>query len=230
MKKLSLVFVIAALSLPTFAASKKPKTLEEKLDSLNLPVNEGPASIAKEKLYSVQRRLSPLTNRHEVTFDMGTNLNVDGHLRSQQLGGAYHYHFNDKWSIGFGGYKVFNELTEPGRNLLERDFIAPNKDFAKHQFEAFASYNLFYGKFRIGADNIYYFDQYITLAGGSIGLSSGSSPLFAPEVGIALWLGKNASVRAGVRNEFYEEVTVIGTEINHNVLAYLKIGYLFGDR
>jgi len=228
MKTIQLLTCFFVLLFSATGALGKTKSLEEKLDSLNLPVNEGPRSIAKEKLYSVQKRLSSLTSRHELTLDMATNLNVDGHLRSQQLGGAYHYHFTDKWSMGIGGYKIFNELTDAGDQLLEKKFIAPNKDFARHQAELFVSYNIFYGKFRIGANSIFYFDQYFTLGAGMVGLRSGDTPMLAPDLGLALWLGKNLSIRSGVRNELYNETTVLGKDLTHNVLAYLKVGYLFG--
>jgi outer membrane beta-barrel protein len=207
---------------------EKDVNLEKELESLNMPINQGPAAASLEKLYSVQNRYLPLTNKHEITVNFGKNLNAGGLLNSQQVGGSYRYHLNDRFSFGVQGYKVFNEVSSDGELVMSTGRILVPEDYVSQQLEAFTSFNVFYGKFRLGLNRVFYFDQYIALGAGMAELESGNTPMISPDIGIALWLGKSGSVRFGIRNELYNKQTLDGEELNHNVVAHLSIGYLFG--
>ena len=203
--------------------------LEEKLEALNMPGNRPPQAVNTDKLYSFQTRYSPLGNRHELALDLGKNLTINGLLRSHQVGGTYRYHFSDKWAVLLTGSKVFNELSPSGELLLSRDDILPDKDYMRYQAGAAVEYNLFYGKFRLSMDQVFYFDQYWSLGAGAVGLRSGTTNVVNLDGGLAFWLGKRGSVRLGLKNDFYQEQTLSGKDFNHNLVAYFSVGYFFGS-
>lgn len=209
---------------------EKDVNLEKELESLNMPVNQGPANASIENLYSVQTRLMPLTRKHEITLNVGKNMNAGGLLNSEQIGGTYRYHVNDKFSFGVGGYKVFNEISTDGKDVLRAGRIVNPKDYVSQQYEAHVSYNLFYGKFRLGLNRVFYFDQYLSLGAGIAELASGNTQMISPEIGLAFWMGTMGSIRLGVRNELYNEQTLDGESLNHNLVTYLGIGILFGGK
>lgn len=209
---------------------EKDVNLEKELESLNMPINEGPANASIDNLYSVQTRFLPLTKKHELTLNVGKNLNAGGLLNSEQVGGTYRYHINDKFSFGVGGYKVFNEISTDGKDVLRAGRLVNPKDYVIQQYEASVSYNVFYGKFRLGLNRVFYFDQYISLGAGVAELASGNTQMISPEIGLAFWLGKMGSIRLGLRNELYNEQTLDGESLNHNMVSYLGIGILFGGK
>ena len=166
--------------------------LEKRLEALHMPDNKPPRILNTDKLYSFHNRYSPLSRRHEISIAVGRNLTIDGFLNSNQIGGAYRYHFNDRWALALNINKVFNEFSSSGDTLLGRDSILPDKDFLKFQADAAMEYNLFYGKFRFGMDQVFYFDQYVAFGLGVADLRRGTSPLVMADIGFAFWMGKTA--------------------------------------
>lgn len=243
MRKL-LVLLAFVLAAPAIAEEQKEETevvesqteiekgvdLDKELESLNMPINQGPAAASLERLYSVQNRYLPLTNKHEITVNFGRNMNPGGLLNSQQVGGSYRYHLNDRFSFGLQGYKVFNEISSDGELVLSTGRVLVPEDYVSQQYEAITTFNLFYGKFRLGLNRVFYFDQYISLGAGIAELESGNTPMISPDIGIALWLGKRGSVRFGLRNELYNKETLSGEELNYNAVAHFSIGFLLGGK
>jgi outer membrane beta-barrel protein len=89
-------------------------------------------------------------------------------------------------------------------------------------------YNVFYGKFRLSTDTVLYFDTFVAAGVSDVELESGNTTGGVLDVGFAFWAGKNWSARAGLKNDWYNETLVTGEELNHNMIGYLSIGYLFG--
>ena len=203
--------------------------LEEKLEALNIPGNQLPNVVNTDKLYSLHNRYAPLSSRHEISVAMGKNLTIDGFFSSNQVGLIHHYHFNDRFSSVLNINKVFNDLNSSGEILMSRDRIVPDKDYIIHQVDLGLEYNLFYGKFRLGRDRVFYFDQYVSLGAGLVELKSGSTFTATANVGLAFWAGRSTSVRFGLKNDFYEEENLQGSQsFNHNLVTYLSVGHLFG--
>lgn len=227
--------LIGLLSLSVFAAKDAPKNqdklddLERRLDLLNIPDDRVTPVLEKEKLRIVNKRYSSLVNRHEIEMMGGNNFNADSHMATRQIGLGYRYHINQDWSLGYRYTEYDNELTDAGQKLFDEKNIVPDKDYADKSNEVFVNYNAIYGKFRLGAERVVHFDQYIALGYGDIALASGNTQFYIADVGVALWLGKNFSSRFGVKNEFYEQTQLNGKQNTHNAMGYVSFGYLFGE-
>ena len=203
--------------------------LEAELEALRIPPQQMPTLIDEERLYAIQSRHNDLEKTHEFMLGSSNQVFGNSHLSSSRIQAGYFYHFNPKWALRANASKVFNKLNSAGKLLLERQELIPDKDYGRTTIDAQASYNLFYGKFRWSMDRTFYFDQYVSLGAGTAVLRSGAKPMLTGDVGFAFWANRNIGIRFGLRNELYEERRVRGTVTNHNVLAHLNIGYLFGQ-
>jgi outer membrane beta-barrel protein len=226
MKKLFVLALIAA-ALNVHAATSP---LEAELDALAVPIDKGLVSTANDKLYSIQERLYPLKNRHELGFTGGKNLNQDGHLDSTQWGGMYRYHINNKWALGLNHFRMNNELSSAGKKLVDEKGILPDRDYVKSQTDVVAEYNLFYGKMRFDLDEVVYFDQYWGLGAGQLELGGGNATAMVIDAGVAFWIGKMMSARMGLKNDFYKEQNINGETSVHNMVGYLSFGVLLGGK
>lgn len=204
-------------------------SLESKLDSLHIPENQVSPVVSQDELYTVNQRYSSLINRHEISMFGANNFTVDSHLTSQSYGLTYRYHLNDNWNFGIKYSKYNNELSDAGEKLFKEKAILPDTDYATDSYDASVAYNLFYGKIRFTKKTVVYFDQYISLGYGQINLASGSSSLMLGDLGVAFWLGQHFSSRLGVRNEFYKQQKLSGTDSVYNAIGYVEFGYLFGE-
>ncbi len=202
--------------------------LEKKLDSLNIPNDKVTTVLSEDKLYVLNTRYSSLVNRHEVTIQGANNFTADSHLSTQQTALAYRYHINGKWALGARYTRYTNALTSSGKILFDSKQILPDTDYALNGQELFVNFNTVYGKLRWTADTVVYFDQYIALGGGKVKLSSGDKNLAFADLGLSFWLGKHASARFGIKNEFYTQSQLNGERSIHNGIGYLEFGYLFG--
>jgi outer membrane beta-barrel protein len=225
MKNLKNILLVTSLIL---SAEVSASQLESDLSSLAMPENKSPVSVTQDKLFAIQTRYAPLSNRHEVAFSLGKNFNQDGHIDSNQMGGIYRYHINDKWALGMNYFSMNNQLSSSGQKLLNDKGIIPDRDYIKSQTDVMAEYNLFYGKLRFGMDQVTYFDQYIGLGAGNVQLGRGSTTAAVLDAGIAFWLGKKGSARLGLKNDFYKEQNVNGSTNVHNMVGYFAFGYLLG--
>jgi len=202
--------------------------LEQELKSLELPQDSGLVSTKSDQLYAIQSRFSPLKNRHEIGFSGGKNLNQDGHLDSNQYGLLYRYHINDKWGVGLNHFQMNNSLSSAGKKLLNDNGVIPDRDYVSSQTDLMVEYNLFYGKMRLDLDKVVYFDQYWALGAGQVELGRGSSTAAVLDAGIAFWIGKWASARMGLKNDFYTENNLNGSTRVHNMVGYLAFGFMLG--
>lgn len=201
-------------------------TLESQLGELALPSNRAPAAVSTERMYSVQNRLTPLARRSEFTLGGAKNFTPDDFLVSSEVRLGYNFHLSDRWSVGLSGSYVFNALSSAGERLLAYENLLPDSAFVRHRADALVTYNLFYGKFRLTMDEVFYFDQYLSLGAGYVDLNTGSSIAAVGDIGLALWLGRGTSVRLGVKDYFYRERLALSTPMVHNVLAHLDVGVL----
>lgn len=225
MKKIVTVFLLMSSTM-SFAQSQD---LEKKLDALNIPDDKVSAVLSEDQLYVVNDRYSSLRNRHEVTLMGANNFTADSHLSTKQTGFSYRYHLNADWSFGARYTRYSNKLTTAGKNLFESQKILPDSDYAMNGKELFVNYNTIYGKLRWTEDTVVYFDQYVSLGGGKVKLSSGEKNLMFADLGFSFWIGKHMSARFGVKNEFYTQNQRSGERNVHNANGYLEFGYLFGE-
>ncbi len=217
--------MLILLSKVLFAQSN----LEEQLEALKMPSNRLPDVVSREKIYAIQVRHNDLNKKHELVVGGGNQILGGGHLSQRRFGMGYFYHVNPRWALSVNATKAFNELNDEGELLLEKQELVPDKDFSKQAFDVQASYNAFYGKFRFSMDRTFYFDQYISLGIGIVDLYSRTAPMLTGDIGLNLWVHKSMSMRFGLRNELYREQRVTGETSNHNLIAHISMGYLFGQ-
>jgi outer membrane beta-barrel protein len=222
------IFSLALIGLSLSVSIKtQAVTLESELEALAVPANQGPVSVA-DKLYAIQSRFAPLARRHEFAFSLGNQVNQVGHLNTNMMGGMYRYHVNDSWALGVNHFRMHNELSATGKRLLSAKGELPDRDFIAHQTDLMVEYNLFYGKMRFNMEQVTYFDQYLALGVSQLALGRGNTTGFVADAGVAFWLGKNASARLGLKNDFYKEQNYNGAANVHNVSGYVAFGYLLG--
>lgn len=217
-----------AIVLTTFAFNAAAADLENELNDLAIPADQGATNVSQDTLYAIQARHAPLKNRHEIAFSGGKNLNQDGHVESNQWGGLYRYHITDKWAVGLNHFRMTNELSTSGKALLAQNGVVPDRDFVEAQTDLMAEYNLFYGKIRMGMDQVVYFDQYWGLGAGNVQMGNGSASAAVLDVGVAFWLNRWGSARLGLKNDFYSEKTNSGSSSTYNMVGYLAFGIMLG--
>lgn len=220
-----------ALTLLSFATAQAATTstpLEKELDTLAVPADTAMVSTAKDKLYAIQTRYSPLAGRNEFAVTGGKNFNQDGSVDSNQYGAIYRYHMTDKWAVGMNYYKMNNTLSSSGKKLVNEKGVLPDRDYVNHQIDAMVEYNLFYGKMRFSPEKVVYFDQYWGVGAGQVTLGNSTTTAAVLDLGIAFWMGHRGSLRMGLKNDFYKEKNLNGTTSVHNMVGYLAFGFLFG--
>lgn len=226
---LSLLVIATALFGFTCAAadSAKPaQSLEEQLKALNAG-NTLPAAAAREKLYAVQERYLPLRNKSEFTMGAASNLTGDDFVRTEQYEVGYHFHFNDRWSLGLSQAWVNNNFKSSIDNVKTSDGAIPDVPFAYSRTDLMLEANLFYGKFRWTAETVSYFDLYMALGPAMIRQNTGTVGGAAGDLGLAAWISRWGSARLGLKDYYYRETYRSGAIMTHNLHAHLDIGYLF---
>jgi len=218
--------VLAAV--PAWAEGKPDDSLESQLEALSLPENQSPVPVSQEKLYSVQSRYAPLKGRHEIEFGYAKNLTPPSYISSDQVDFTYRYHLSDRWDLSVGGSYVFNALTDAGQNLANIEGMVPDAAYVKYRADFLATYNLFYGKFRVSMDKVFYFDQYLSLGPGYVVTDLGHSAAAVGDLGLALWLGKTGSIRFGLRDYYFHEVRHLSASNVQDVVFHVDLGLLLG--
>ncbi len=236
MKKLTLL-VLALLSVAPLSvkAADAPaetavpaRSLEEQLNSLGTPGNEAPVGLTSEQLYAVQNRYAVLKHRHEISLGGGNNFSSSSFLASQGFDATYRFYLTDRWFLGLNGSLVFNEYSRDGQGLVDKNSIVPDVGVTKYRADLLVGYNLFYGKFRLTMDKVFYFDQYVGIGPGVVWLQTGRRAAAVGDVGFAFWFGRNFSFRIGVKDYFFDEQRLVSHGLVHNFVGYLQAGYVFG--
>jgi outer membrane beta-barrel protein len=218
------------LSLLILTTTALAEDLKKELENLNVPNDRVTPLLSEDQLYVVNERYSSLTNRHELSMQLGNNFTAPSHMISTQRGLSYRYHLNPKWSFGARYVQINNQLSDSGQQLLQLNELVPDTDYATDSMDIFASFNTTYGKLRIGSNQVVYFDQYIALGAGTINMGNGTERMLNLDVGFDFWIGKNYSLRLGIKNEFFEYTKLSGARANrYNAQGYLGFGYLFGS-
>lgn len=207
----------------------QPASLEDQLQGLSLPDNQSPAAVSTEKLYSVQTRHNPLASRSEFSLGAGKNLGSDGFLDSSQVSLTYRYHLNDRWFIQAGAAMVSNSMSGSARAFYDRDRILPDAAYVKQRADLVLGRNLFYGKFRVSAEKVLYFDQYISVGPGYAILNTGSTPAAVADIGFVFWLGQQASLRIGAQDYYFKEKRQLKTGMTNQIIGHIDLGILLGD-
>jgi outer membrane beta-barrel protein len=218
----------SAVSAHAAHAANSDDTLDQQLQSLNLPSNQAPAQVSTEKLYSVQSRYVPVDGRSEFSLGGGKNFTADSFINSSQINLAYRYHLNDKWSFTAGGSYVFNSLSDAGQRLLALQQLLPDVDYVKYRLNALASYNVFYGKFRVSMDQVFYFDQYIAAGPGLVAMDTGTSPAAVGDIGFIFWVGRQFNAQIGVKDYYYNQKRVLSSANVNDAVGHIDFGILLG--
>jgi len=204
------------------------QTLESELDSLNLEKTEKvPEGSTKERLYSIQSRITELKNRVEILAGGGQNFSGDSFLQSRQMSLEGQFHFNDSWSAALAYSQLDNQWTNSTQQLINQKSLVPDVDYTTSRTEARVQYNTFYGKLRWQRDSVLYFDQYISLGYAWNNLASGTSPGPVADIGFAHWISNWGTVHWGVKDYYYQENGQLSSGYNNNIFGYLEVGYLF---
>lgn len=232
MKKTLAILIGLALLPSALHAAEGPTSqaasLEEQLNALGTPGNEAPAGLTGEQLYAVQTRYAPMQYRHEFSIGGGTNFSGDGFLRTANVDASYRFYLSNRWFLGLTGNYVFNSFTKAGQALVENDSLVADVAVTKYRADLSLGYHLFYGKFRVSMDEVFYLDQYVALGPGIVVQDTRNSWAGVADVGLALWFGRNFSMHVGVKDYiFYEQRRLTGSLVN-NFVGYLQAGYVFG--
>ncbi|HTL12304.1 MAG TPA: outer membrane beta-barrel domain-containing protein [Bdellovibrionota bacterium] len=228
---IAILALLAMTSVSVMAADAPAEApLDAQLQKLTLPSSELPPSASYEKLYSVQSRESGLSLRHEITASIGKSLVGQDFVNSFEVSGSYRFHFTDRWSLGFSGTYVNNSLTKAAQELISVESIYPDIVYPRYLADATVGYNLFYGKFRLSMDSVLYFDQYLELGGGLVGLTTGQQKAVVAGAGLAFWIGKNGTVRLGFKDYIYDEVRRLSSSVENNLEFHLDVGLLLGGK
>ncbi len=227
-----MIFTQAAWAEELPPGSQPPATedpsLEDQLQSLHLPANEAPSSVAQEKLYSVQSRYSTLRKKSELTIGAARNFTADSFVVSNQINAGYRFHFTDRWSLGLGGSYVVNSYSTAGERLLELQGLLPDATYVKYRGDLMLGFNAFYGKFRVSMDRVFYFDQYWMAGPAVIEMDTGRSWGAALDVGFAFWLGRRGSIRLGVKDYIYTQKRALSSTLGHDLTGHVELGLLLG--
>lgn len=215
----------------TTSANASPSgipSLEQQLNALNVPENQAPTLVSTEKLYAVQSRYIQLGLRHELSIGGGKNFTSDSFIDSQNVDLGYRFYISNRWFLNLNGSLVFNDLSSGAQALYAREKLLPDVAFTRARVDLMLGYQLFYGKFRLTMDNVFYFDQYVSLGPAWIDMDKGADWGVAGELGFAFWFGKNFSFRLGLRDYFVREVRFKGADYFHNLIGMAQAGWVFG--
>lgn len=227
MKNCLIALIFTMLSLSTSFASELP-SLEEGMKNLTVPENELPVSASTEKIYSIQDRFAPLSLRHEIGFGVSKGFNDENFVVSKQISGSYRFHLSNRWNVGLNARYVFNSLSDAGLRLIDHDQIYPDIAYMRSLADVTVGFNLFYGKFRLSMDRVFYFDQYIALGAGIANLDTGKQGVAVGDIGFVFWLGKWGSLRLGLKDYYYNEKRRLSQGRVHNAMGYFDFGILLG--
>ncbi len=220
---------LIGLCVASSALCSEEVSLSDQLDSLELPENRAPGGQSSEMLYATQDRYSPLRFRSEIAVGGGKNFTGDSFLTSNELNLGYRLHFNSKWSLGASGAYVFNEMTGAAERIVRDDRRLPDSAYTKTKADLTVGYNLFYGKFRLSLDQVFYFDHYLQLGPGYITQNTGQGMAAVIETGLVFWLGRWGSARVGLRDYYHNEKTLSESRGVHDLIGSLQIGFLLGS-
>jgi outer membrane beta-barrel protein len=224
--KTSLIFTL--LVLVGISSARADSDLSAQLDDLKMPGNVAPAGVTSEKLYAVQNRYVNLDQRFELTLGGAKNFTGNGFLQMSQIDAGINYHLNNRFSLGLSGSYGFNDFTASANRLIQEERIMPDAAIVKWRSDLLLSYNLFYGKFRVSMDQVFYFDQYVSVGPGLVNTQYGTAPSAVADVGFALWFGKNWSAKFGAKNTLFNEQRYTGSDMAYHLLGHIDVGYLLG--
>ena len=112
------------------------------------------------------------------------------------------------------------------KKLFDDQRILPDSDYAIKSVDGFINYNTVYGKMRLTEKRIVYFDHYLALGYGHIDLASAQVQQYTVDSGFSFWIGKHASLRLGVKGEFFREKKIQESQNTRNSMGYLEVGFL----
>jgi outer membrane beta-barrel protein len=220
------LLVLVLTAGPVFSA----EDLEQKLEGLSLPNNQAPARKYDENLYSVQSRFVPLNLASELKLAGAMNFTADSYVDSRELSLAYRFHINDRWHLTGSGSYVFNSLSTAGKKLRDLERIIPDAAWVKYRAELLGGFNLFYGKFRLNMDRVFYLDQYVAMGPGLITTNKANAMAGVGDIGLVFWMGRRLSVQVGVKEYFYKQKRELSSSFVNDVVGHFDVGFLFGGR
>ena len=120
------------------------------------------------------------------------------------------YHFTDSFALGLGG-SYGSSMNKADREILDKDFKI-NIDLFEVIYLSDASlmWTPIYGKYQLSSGRLVYFDTYIAVGGGMMGIRvkkntndlGEDSPCYSPVAGIGqrFYLNKKTSFRWQIKN------------------------------
>ncbi len=207
-------------------------SLESQLQTLKLEQKRVPVSVPSENFYAAQSRYSPLKSRLEFDIGGAKNFNPSSFLSQEEVHGDLRFYFTNRFYAGVHGAYVFNHLSPEGNRLWEKENIFPDISLTRFRSDLTLGYHLFYGKFRLSMDTVFYFDQYWAIGAGLVGTDNGltrqTMPAVVADVGFAFWFGRHWSLRVGLKDYYFKEVRRTDeSRVNHFV-GHASLGFVFG--
>ena len=228
--KYLIIFISTGSTLLTlaYAEVKQRVGLNEQLDKLRLPSNIIESSMAKEKLYSVQQRYTPLKKRFELSLGATKQVTNTGFVSQRELTLGGRYYLSSKWSVGAFYSYAFNSLTDSSEDLFRGEGILPKVPFVKQRAEVTARYLLFYGKFRLSMDKVFYFDHFISLGPAFMRLDTGDSAGVVSDTGLVFWFGHKWNTSFGIKNYIFKKENIKAEKyLANQTQVYFNVGLLY---
>lgn len=220
----------ASLAAPLQRVEVEDGDLESQIQALDVPSNEIPPMASREKLYSVQKRMTPLQRTHELSIGGARNFTPENYLNSWTVSGEYRFHLSERWSIGTSASAVFNSLSGNARRLIQEEGVYPDTVFSRYLFDVTAGFNIFYGKLRLSMERVLYFDLYGAAGPGLVDTNRGMEFAGVLDLGLSLWFGEIFTLRFGVKDYIHPENRFTGKVLTQDFLAHLNLGVLIGGR
>ncbi len=226
--KLSLLWLALALPWTVQATT----SLETELKTLRLEDNTKTAPVPAERFYAAQSRYSSLKHRIELDIGGSKNFSPSSFVTSDEIHGDLRFYFTDRFYTGLHAAHVFTSLSAEGNRLWNNEKIFPDVAVVKFRSDLTFGYHLFYGKFRLSMDSVFYFDQYWALGAGMVrtdnGIGQQNSLAVVADAGFAFWFGRHWSVRVGLKDYNFQEALRTGpSRVNHFV-GHASLGFVFG--
>lgn len=227
--RLSSLLVALALPWSVYAA---PASIETELQTLKLDQETIPAQVPAERYYAAQSRYSSLKHRLELDLGGAKNFNPSSFVTSEELHADLRFYFTNRFYTALHGSYVFSSMSADGNRLWENEKIFPDIAIVKYRSDLTLGYHLFYGKFRLSMDSVFYFDQYWAIGAGMVntdnGLGRTTSPAVVGDVGFAFWFGRNWTLRVGLKDYYFKEVRRTGSESVNHFVGHASLGFVFG--
>lgn len=239
MKNLILVALVAAMSVPAFAAKKQSKVnLSQDFESVG--GDEAVVQRAKDldpdnEVHIVQKRSVDRNLRLELGVNYGLVAGGETYYNTSNLGANVDFHINPRWSVGYRYYHSNNQLTSEGdavyrdaqaRRNTGRPYEVPALDYPIDTHMGVVNWYPLYGKLNMLDAGVVQFDFYLLAGYGRVSLASGTTDTYAGGAGVGVWIAQHLTTRLEGRYQGYSNQTDTGSRQINSMVFQVSLGVM----